>query len=74
MSGDVRAARRRERRRAQVRRTALLLALLALVALALAVWLAVDAPDTTALRWGALAWARRLGWGAPDEKRARARL
>ena len=49
MSGDVRAARRRERRRAQVRRTALLLAVLLLVALAFAVWLAVDAPDTTAL-------------------------
>ena len=49
MSGDVRAARRRERRRAQVRRTALLLAVLLLVALAFAVWLAYDAPDTTAL-------------------------
>ncbi len=58
MTGDVRAARRRERRRAQVRRTALLLALLALVALALAVWLAVDAPDTTALS------------GAPSPERA----
>ena len=49
MSEDVRAARRRERRRQQVRRTALLLAVLGLVALAFAVWLAVDAPDTTAL-------------------------
>ena len=49
MSLDAGAARRRERRRAQVRRTALLLGLLLLVALAFAVWLAVDAPDTTAL-------------------------
>ncbi len=49
------AARRRERRRAQVRRTALLLAALALLVLAFAVWLAVDAPDTTALRSGPLA-------------------
>ena len=49
MTEDVRAARRRERRRQQVRRTALLLAVLGLVALAFAVWLAVDAPDTTAL-------------------------
>jgi hypothetical protein len=49
MSGDVRAARRRERRRAQVRRTALLLAVLGLLALAFAVWFALDAPDTTAL-------------------------
>jgi hypothetical protein len=49
VSGDVRAARRRERRRAQVRRTAVLLAVLLLVALAFAVWLALDAPDTTAL-------------------------
>ena len=49
MSGDVGAARRRERRRAQVRRTALLLGVLLLVALAVAVWLALDAPDTTAL-------------------------
>jgi hypothetical protein len=49
VSGDVGAARRRERRRAQVRRTGLLLAVLLLVALAFAVWLAVDAPDTTAL-------------------------
>jgi cytochrome c-type biogenesis protein CcmH/NrfG len=53
VTGDVRAARRRERRRAQVRRTALLLAVLGLVALALAVWLAWDAPDTTALGSGA---------------------
>jgi cytochrome c-type biogenesis protein CcmH/NrfG len=53
VTGDVRAARRRERRRAQVRRTALLLAVLGLVALALTVWLAVDAPDTTALGPGA---------------------
>ena len=51
--GDVRAARRRERRRAQVRRTALLLAVLALIALAFAVWLAIDAPDTTTLGVGA---------------------
>ncbi len=49
MSGDVRAVRRRARRRAQVRRTALLLAVLALLAFAFAVWLALDAPDTTAL-------------------------
>ena len=54
MTADARAERRRERRRAQVRRTALLLAVLGLVALAFAVWLAVDAPDTTALRSGAL--------------------
>jgi predicted metal-binding membrane protein len=35
---------RRERRRAQVRQTALLLGVLLLVALAFAVWLALDAP------------------------------
>ena len=52
MSGDVRAARRRERRRAQVRRTALLLGLLLLVALAFVVYLALDAPDTTAIGRG----------------------
>ena len=50
MSGHVGAARRRERRRAQVRRTAVLLAVLLAVALAFAEWLALDAPDTTALR------------------------
>jgi hypothetical protein len=49
VSEDVRAARRRERRRQQVRRTALLLGVLLVVALAFAVWLALDAPDTTAL-------------------------
>ena len=49
VGGDVRAVRRRERRRAQVRRTALLLGVLLLVALAFAVWLALDAPDTTAI-------------------------
>ena len=49
VSGDVRAARRRERRRTQVRRTALLLGLLLLVAVAFAVYLALDAPDTTAI-------------------------
>ena len=46
---DGRAARRREHRRAQVRQIGLLLAVLLLVALAVAVWLAVDPPDTTAL-------------------------
>ena len=46
---DSGAARRRAHRRAQVRRTALLLAVLGLAALAFAVWLALDAPDTTAL-------------------------
>jgi len=46
---DGGAARRRAHRRAQVRRTALLLAVLGLAALAFAVWFAVDAPDTTAV-------------------------
>ncbi len=50
---DAGAARRREQRRAQVRRTAILLAVLALLAVAFAVWLAFDAPDTTALAAGA---------------------
>ena len=39
-----RAERRRARRRAQVRQTALLLGILFLAALAIAVWLALDAP------------------------------
>jgi len=39
-----RADQRRERRRAQVRRTAVLLGVLFAVALAFAVWLAFDAP------------------------------
>jgi hypothetical protein len=40
----TRADQRRERRRAQVRRTALLLGVLVLAALAFAIWLALDAP------------------------------
>ena len=48
-AGDGGAARRRERRRAQVRQTALLLTVLGLLAVAFAVWLAVDAPDPTSL-------------------------
>ena len=40
-----RAEQRRERRRAQVRRTALLLGILVVVAVAFAVWLAFDAPE-----------------------------
>jgi predicted metal-binding membrane protein len=39
-----RADLRRQRRRAQVRRTAVLLGLLLVVAVAFAVWLALDAP------------------------------
>ncbi len=39
-----RADRRRAHRRAQVRRTALLLGILLVVAVAFAVWLALDAP------------------------------
>jgi hypothetical protein len=39
-----RADQRRERRRAQVRRTAILLGILLVVAVAFAVWLAFDAP------------------------------
>ena len=64
MSADRGAQRWEERRRA-VRRVSLAVGLLLLVAVAFAVWLAVDAPDTRAPESLGIAAPHRAAGGAP---------
>ena len=56
-----RADQRRERRRAQVRRTAVLLGILIVVAVAFAIWLAFDAPEPPGTTAGGNASAAAAG-------------